>query len=137
MRSAASRPAADRGVVAVEFALLLPVLLLLIFGMIDFGRALNAQITLNQAARVGSRLAAMGLPEVATRTRAAATGLHGVGVLILSCPPGAGPIASAEVQTSYSFSFVTPVGAVAALFGHPNFGSQLALTATSFMPCET
>ena len=49
----------DRGAAAVEFALLLPVLLLLVFGIIDFGRALNASITLTQAAREGARLAAV------------------------------------------------------------------------------
>jgi len=46
MRRRLARSAArDRGAAAVEFALLLPVLLLLVFGIIDFGRALNAQIT--------------------------------------------------------------------------------------------
>jgi len=67
----------DRGSVAVEFALLLPVLLLLIFGVIDFGRAINDQITLTQAAREGARLAALGYPTSAVQSRAqsAATGL--------------------------------------------------------------
>ena len=32
-----------------------PVLLLVIFGIIDFGRMLNAQITLTEAAREGAR----------------------------------------------------------------------------------
>jgi Flp pilus assembly protein TadG len=49
-RPAASKPR-DRGAAAVEFALLLPLLLLLVFGIIDFGRALNAEITITQAAR--------------------------------------------------------------------------------------
>ena len=59
-RRPADGHARDRGSVAVEFALLLPLLLLLVFGIIDFGRALNAQITLTQAAREGARLAALG-----------------------------------------------------------------------------
>src|SRR5215472_18044642 len=65
----------DRGAAAVEFALLLPLLLLLVFGIIDFGRAINAQITLTQAAREGARLAALGQPNVVSGTQAAATGL--------------------------------------------------------------
>src|SRR5579859_3032399 len=107
----------DRGAAAVEFALLLPLLLLLIFGIIDFGRALNAQITLTQAAREGARLAALGQPSVASRTQAAATGLNQVAVTVTSCAPGAGPGANADVQVSYQFSFVTPLGAIAGMFG--------------------
>lgn len=128
----------DRGAVAVEFALLLPLLLLLIFGLIDFGRALNAQVTLTQAAREGARLAALGQPNVASRTQAAATGLSGVTVTIVSsCPVGAGPGVNATVQVSYQFSFVTPIGAIAAMFGGSKLGSPLTLTAQGVMPCET
>ena len=52
----------DRGSVAVEFALVLPVLLLIVFGIIDFGRALNAQIELTGAAREGAQAGGFGLP---------------------------------------------------------------------------
>lgn len=41
----------------VEFALILPVLLLLIIGIIEFGWMLNGQITLTNAAREGVRAA--------------------------------------------------------------------------------
>jgi Flp pilus assembly protein TadG len=127
----------DRGAAAVEFALLLPVLLLLIFGIIDFGRALNAQITLTQAAREGARLEALGELNVVTRTQTAATGLSPVTVTIVdTCPAGAGAGVDAVVQTSYNFSFITPVGAVASLFGG-TISSSLTLTAQSEMPCET
>jgi Flp pilus assembly protein TadG len=126
--------------VAVEFALLLPVLLLLLFGIIDFGRALNAQITLTQAAREGARLAAVGASStsVTSRTQSAATGLSGVTVTVTSsCPTGAGTGVDAVVQASYPFSFATPVGAIAGMFGTAGFGSTLTLTATGDMPCET
>ena len=66
-RRPAKGHAPDRGAVAVEFALLLPLLLLIAFGIIDFGRALNAQITLTQAAREGARLAALNQPNVVSR----------------------------------------------------------------------
>src|SRR5579859_1395033 len=91
----------DRGAAAVEFALLLPLLLLLIFGIIDFGRALNAQITLTQAAREGARMAALGEPNVASSTQAAATGLSPVTVSVTSCPVNAGVGVNAVVQVSY------------------------------------
>ncbi|SRR6266567_6634275 len=128
----------DRGAAAVEFALMLPLLLLLLFGIIDFGRALNAQVTITQAAREGARLAALNQPNVTGRTQASATGLSGVGVAIVSaCPPGSGPTANADVKVSYSFTFITPIGAIAKLFGKSGPGSPLTLTAEGVMPCET
>ena len=137
MRRRLARSAArDRGAAAVEFALLLPVLLLLVFGIIDFGRALNAQITLTQAAREGARIAALGESNVVSGTQAAATGLSPVAVTVTSCPAGAGTGVNAVVKASYSFSFVTPVSAIATLFGS-SFGSTLTLTAQGVMPCET
>jgi Flp pilus assembly protein TadG len=136
----ARRKDGDRGAAAVEFALVLPILLLLVFGIIDFGRALNAQLTITQAAREGVRLAALGYPaaEVQARADAAAPELSGVSVTIAaSCPPGAGPTADAQVNVSYSFSFITPVGAIAGIFGGGGFGSPIILTAQGVMPCET
>jgi Flp pilus assembly protein TadG len=134
------RKARDRGTAAVEFALVLPVLLLIVFAIIDFGRALNAQLTLTAAAREGVRLAALGYPDAAVQARvaAAAFDLSGVTVTVVaSCPPGAGPTADAEVNASYSFSFITPIGAIAGLFGDSGLGAPIAMTAQGVMACET
>lgn len=127
----------DRGSAAVEFALLFPILLLIVFGIIDFGRALNAQITLTQAAREGARLAAVDQPNVVSRTQAAAVGLNPVSVSVTGCPTGAGLGVDAVVRATYSFSFVTPVGAIAGLFGGSGLGSPITLQAQGVMPCET
>jgi Flp pilus assembly protein TadG len=126
----------ERGAAAVEFALLLPILLIIVFGLIDFGRALNAQITLTQAAREGARLAALGQSNVVSRTQAAATGLSNVSVTVTACPANPTATSDAVVQTSYSFSFLTPVGAIAGMFGGVKFGSPITMTATEDMPCE-
>src|SRR5487761_1588895 len=48
------------GAAAVEFAIVLPVLVLLLFGVIQFGLAYNRQQGLNAAVREGSRLASIG-----------------------------------------------------------------------------
>ena len=47
----------ERGAAAVEMALMLPVLILLIGGIVDFGRAYYTQIMLTNAAREGARAA--------------------------------------------------------------------------------
>jgi len=136
-RRSGGRGARDRGAAAVEFALVFPLLLLIIFGIIDSGRALSAQVTLTEAAREGARLAAVGQPNVVGRTQAAAPGLNPVNVVVTSCPAGAGPTANAVVSVSYSFSFITPVGAIAGMFGGGGFGAPIMLTAQGVMPCET
>ena len=50
----------QRGIAAVEFALLLPFLLLLLFGMIDVARALQANIILVNLSREGANLVSRG-----------------------------------------------------------------------------
>jgi len=111
--------------------------MLLVFGIIDFGRALNAQITITQAAREGARLDALGQSSAAviSRTQTAATGLGLPAADVTetqACAVGAGPTADAEVTIKYKFSFITPVGALMHLVSGP-----ITLTAQGVMPCET
>ena len=64
----------DRGAAAVEFALVMPVLLSLVVGIGEFGRACNVQSTLSGAAREGVRVMAVKNDSAAARaaTKAAA-----------------------------------------------------------------
>lgn len=50
----------NRGQSLVEVALLLPVVLLMLGGIIDFGRLYNEQLIVTAAAREGARVAAVG-----------------------------------------------------------------------------
>ena len=121
----------------MEFALVLPLLVLLVFGLIDFGRAINAQITLTQAAREGARALALGQSTYASRAQGAALGLAGVTVTeqadslgVTGCPVGSAQTGDdAVVQVTYKFTFVTPIGFI--------FGPTKTLTAVGVMPCET
>lgn len=87
----------ERGAVAVEMALLLPLLLLLLVGIIEFGRVLNVQVSLSQAAREGARNAAIHYNDDELDVEGAALGaapsLAGLGVAVThnagSCAPGA------------------------------------------------
>ncbi|TDL41385.1 TadE/TadG family type IV pilus assembly protein [Arthrobacter nitrophenolicus] len=49
----------EKGAVAVEMAILLPLLLLILMGIMEFGRVFNVQISLTHAAREGARHAAI------------------------------------------------------------------------------
>lgn len=50
----------NRGQALLEFALILPLLILLLMGIIEFGRIFNAYIVLNHLSREGARYAATG-----------------------------------------------------------------------------
>jgi Flp pilus assembly protein TadG len=78
------RWADQRGAVAVEFALVFPLLMLVLFGVIEYGAIYNAQLTVTGAAREAAR--EMSLTGDAGDARAAA----------LSASPGLVPALSAE-----------------------------------------
>lgn len=79
---------AQRGQTMTEFALVLPLLALLLFGVIQFGIAFNNYITLTDAVRAGARKGAVARhltdPEgsVDTAVRAAATDLKSSDLLV-------------------------------------------------------
>jgi len=112
--------------------MVLPLLLLLVFGIIDFGRMLNAKITLNEAAREGARSAALqsesaGIARAATLTADIGTTTP----TITDCSSDAADQAEATIQ--FNFKFVTPIGFMAGFLG--GGGSTVPLQSKSVMPC--
>ncbi|MET3949447.1 TadE family protein [Arthrobacter sp. UYEF36] len=67
----------ERGAAAVEFAILAPILIMLLLGIMEFGRAYNAQITLSNAAREGVRVMAISnvQPDAKSAAKSAASAL--------------------------------------------------------------
>jgi Flp pilus assembly protein TadG len=123
----------DRGAAAVEFALVLPLLLLLVFGIVDFGRALNAQIMVSQAAREGARWNALGASptEIAQRVSAAGQPLSLSPTSAVYC--GTNPASQVgSVTISYTFHYVTPIGALMHLAGM----RTMTITSTGVMRCQ-
>jgi Flp pilus assembly protein TadG len=147
----------DRGAVAVEMAFVLPVLLFLLMGMIDFGRAYNAQIQLSQAAREGVRLASLnatantadanyGDTAISTRVTSAAGGLPtfavscaaptstSSSVCITYCPVPATTTSSATVVATTQFTWITGISAMSKFFGSA-FSGPTTLQSTGVMRC--
>jgi Flp pilus assembly protein TadG len=102
----------DRGAAAVEFALVMPILLLLLFGIIEFARAWNVRQTLTDAAREGARVAVVGnnmiprqLLEDSVRSIVnSAAQRAGLDANYLTVTPtGVGIGATAQVQVEYIY----------------------------------
>lgn len=105
------RVCSDRGSSAVEFAFILPVLLLFLFGIIDFGRLQFARIQVTAAAFEGARASGQHLA-LASVTSAVTAAAGGTTVTIesytnLSCTV-AGTETTVTVRQPGNFRFYTP-----------------------------
>lgn len=97
----------QRSQALIEFALVSPVLLLLLFGTIDIGRAVLYYDTLNHAAREGARVAARASNQLPTDADVlnVVTGQM-VGVPVSSpCPQG--PVTSSTPPDNAAWLYVT------------------------------
>jgi len=101
----------ERGAVAVEFALVLPALLLLVLGMIEFSRAYNTQLSITNAAREGAREMAVHDDPVAAQQAAVAAaptvGLTTSNVAVTPSSCSASPTSTVKVTITYSLSLIT------------------------------
>jgi Flp pilus assembly protein TadG len=107
-----------RGSNLVEFALTLPVLLWLLFGIFDLGRAVFAQNVISNAAREGARYAITNPQDVdgiVQRVEATAVGLDLENLTVQVEYPTA---TSVRVTVTYTFSAVTPL--IGNLLGGPS-----------------
>ena len=94
----------------VEFALILPVLVLFVFGIVEFGRAYSARIELTAAVREGARAVALGEDGVAA-TKDGAPGLDRDRIVVPPPTPctGTPAPANATVNASYDFEYTIPL----------------------------
>lgn len=101
----------DSGQGLVEFAITLPFLLLLLLGTIEVGRGIQVWLTVNNAAAVGARTAAVGGSEadVKLAVRNAATTLIGDNLEIQVVNAGGLAGQAVTVRVSYGLTALTPV----------------------------
>lgn len=103
----------QRGQSVVELALVVPVFILLVMGMVDFGLAFNQYLTLQHAVREGARLAITGATDSAIIQRVIdrSQGLDRT-KLTLTVSPGQSSRLSGtnvKVEATYNFTLLTPV----------------------------
>ena len=127
----------ERGAVAVEMAMLLPLLLLILIGTIEFGRVLNVQISMTQAAREGARYAAIHYKDpglnVTAATLAAAPSLSGLPVGVTSNASSCAPDSNVTVKTTVSLTSLSGF-LDAGFFGAPGI-FPMNLTGIGVMRC--
>ena len=125
----------DEGAAAVEMALLLPILLIIVFGIIDFGRAYNTQIALTQGAREGVRGLALGtVTDPTAKTVSAAYPVTGISVAWTSCPAVPTNTSVATVTATKQFSYITPISGIFNLLGLSSLAAPV-ITGKGEMRC--
>jgi Flp pilus assembly protein TadG len=112
---------AERGAAAVEFALVVPLLVLLVVAIFEFGRAYHAQIALTAAAREGARVMAVTnrSADAISATRAAAPTLALSDGQIEVNPSSCSAGSNVTVRVTYPLSMITGLlGSGFTLNGH-------------------
>lgn len=127
----------ERGAALAELALVLPLLLVVMFGIVDFGRAYQAQVTLTNAAREGARVGTTGATTATICSRVYATaGVSPNPTCTVTYPNGNKSGESVRVQAQYQFKFITPAGSLISLLGGQKLSNTYTLTTVADMRVE-
>ena len=99
----------ERGQGLVEFALLLPVLVLILMAVFDFGRAMYAYSVVSNCAREGARFGIISPGDTAGIIATVHNSAVGLDVSQLAVTISEPEETSIQVQVSYSFDLITPL----------------------------
>lgn len=118
----------------VEMALVLPVILLLLTAVIDFGLLFNNYLVVSNASREGARCASIGYTDIqvknTVRNFASTLDVDKLSIIIEPNAPGGRTSGDAvTVTVQYRYSMMTPV--IAAVFREP-----IDLKTSTTMRCE-
>jgi Flp pilus assembly protein TadG len=127
----------ERGAVVVEFALILPLFLIVVFAVMEFARGYQALNAVTTAAREGARLAAVEeFPEspetfalVKDRAKTIAGSMFTTDTIVVSQPTCDIAVPDCKVVTVSTSMVMTGVTPILAMFGKPD-GLPLSATAT-------
>jgi Flp pilus assembly protein TadG len=140
----------------VEFSLMLPLFLILVFGVIDFGMGLRAYISVAQATREGARFAAIGnaagtftsggsgecngSTSTTTVGKVCATmnglDLTQVASVGVTYPNGNSPGNTVHVAASYNYQYITPLRRLVNFFSAGSLGSTITVSSSTDMRLE-
>ena len=97
----------ERSQSIVEFALIAPVLLVLLFGIIDFGRLIYVYATLNQAVNEGARTAIKDSAVLPSNTDVQLSVRNHAADVSLANPCSNGPITTATPPANQGWIYIT------------------------------
>ena len=136
----------------VEFAIIVPLFMIFVFGIIDFGFGLKAYISVTQATREGARYASIGNPSGGPYTSCTAatpttvigkvcTTMSGVKQsdiqsITVNCGPSCASGNTVSVASSYHYHYITPIKAIITFFSGGSMPDYLTVSSSTDMRLE-
>jgi Flp pilus assembly protein TadG len=127
----------EKGQNLVEFAMVVPIFLILVFSIVDFGMGFHAWITVTNAAREGARMGAVGADEatITARVEDTSSSLAADDLQITVTNAQGNPGESVTVQVEYQYQLITPLSNLLGMIGG-GIGNTVDFSATSEMRLE-
>jgi Flp pilus assembly protein TadG len=132
-----NRTDGEKGQNLVEFAMVVPIFLILVFAIVDFGMGFHAWITVTNAAREGARIGAVGADQatIEAKVESSAGSLNdeNMTITVVNAQGTAGE--TVTVTVDYEYQMITPLSSALGLIGG-SFGDTIDFEATSKMRLE-
>ncbi len=135
----ARRKHEEKGQALVEFALLVPIFLILMFAIVDFGMGFYSWITVTNGAREGARLGAVlaSADEITDRVYDSVVLADEDTKMTVTVTNAQGaPGESVVVQVDYDYDFMTPLAGLIQFMTGDTIGPTLTLSSTADMRLE-
>lgn len=127
----------EKGQNLVEFAMVVPIFLILVFSIVDFGMGFHAWITVTNAAREGARVGAVGADAATIEARvvdtASSLAAEDIDVTVVNAQGAPGEAVSVDVE--YDYELITPLANLLGIFGG-GLGSPITFHSESEMRIE-
>ena len=122
----------------VEFVLVLPIFLLLVFAIIDFGMGFHAWLTVTNSAREGARLGSVraSQAQIVQRVQDTADSLDPSNLSVTVTNAQGSPGQSVVVDVDYEYTLITPLSNIMGLVGGSSVGPTLTFSSTADMRLE-
>src|SRR3990172_5412955 len=109
----------ERGQSMVEFVLVVPIFLLLVFGIVDFGMGIHAWLTITSSSREGARSGSVSASaaEIESKVRSTSSQLDQSKLTVVTTNAQGTSGEAVTVDVAYQSDLITPLSSVINLVG--------------------